>query len=380
MTPKPHGALQPAPGLRRWPALLAALAFILLVAAAARAGRPSAAAASAALAAAPPLLPPSAPCTDLQALLEGSWGVRLSRGAPPQLLAWQPPPAPACLGALPGPALLPLAALRGRALALVGDSVSRYLFVDLAVELCECEDALGWDGVACAAGGGGGGGGGGGSPACSALHSFACAGKRHEDLLLSDPASRTTLHLVWATTAEGLTRGSFPGVLAGAYDGIAVSVGLWDVAIKSEGEAYSLQHHCAWMHSHVQAALAQALARAPALAQRLVFWQPPFTEPLNGNHLRIPRSELEVANGCTAAGLAGAGLALANTSALLGAPPAAFEELLAAEAADPAQGALLTHDGYHPLRRVRAVLLNALLQYFFGVWEAGDGDSEARLR
>jgi hypothetical protein len=318
------------------------------------------------------LLPP---CTDLQALLEGSWGVRLAPGAPPQLLAWQRPPAAACQGALPGPGLLPLAGLRGRALALVGDSVSRYLCVDLAVELFGCRGLLGWDGVACADSAGAGAGAGGASPACAALHAYACAGKRHEDLLLSDPATRTTLHLVWVTTAEGLTRGTPAGVLQGGrYDGIAVSVGLWDVAVKTEGGAYSLQHHCAWMHSHVQAALAAALAAAPQLAQRLVFWAPPFTEPRNQNHVRIPRSELEVANDCTAAGLAGAGLALANTSALLGAPAAAFEALLR----EPEGGVLLTQDGYHPHRRVRAVLLNGLLQYFYGVWEAEEAGGQRR--
>ena len=374
MTPKPHGALQPAPGVRRCccasaslPALLAALAGLLLLASlAARAGPPAAPAA--ALAPAPLLLLP--PCTALQALLEGSWGVRLAPGAPPQLLAWQPPPAAACQGALPGPGLLPLAGLRGRALALVGDSVTRYLAVDLAVELFGCH-AMGWDGVACA----GSAGASAASPACAALHAYACAGKRHEDLLLSDPATRTALHLVWATTAEGLTRGTPAGVLQGGrYDGIAVSVGLWDVAVKTEGEAYSLQHHCAWMHSHVQAALAAALAAAPQLAQRLVFWAPPFTEPRSQNHVRIPRGELEVANGCTAAGLAGAGLALANTSALLGAPAAAFEALLR----EPEGGVLLTQDGYHPHRRVRAVLLNGLLQYFYGVWEAEGASGQRR--
>ena len=308
-------------------------------------------------------------CRDLPSLLAGRWRVAAGTAtAPPSLLAWESAPG-GCQGA-PSGALVPLAPLRGRKLALVGDSVTRYMMVDLATELFDCA-WLGWDGAFCSptaappASGA--------SPACALLHAFACTGNKHADLLLTD--GETTLSFVWVTTAEDLTHGSFRGVLGDpAVDGTAVSLGFWDVAIKTEGAAKSVAHHCAWMLSHVQAMLADALAGRPPgwpglLPSRVIFWQPPFTEPLNKNHERIPRGDLEVVNGCTASALTPLGLALANTSDLLDLPPSIFEELLFWEAREPKLGALLTMEGYHPRREVRRVLLNALLLYFSQAWE-----------
>lgn len=307
-------------------------------------------------------------CRDLPSLLAGRWRVAAgTASAPPSLLAWEPALG-GCQGA-PSGALVPLAALRGRKLALVGDSVTRYMMVDLASELFACA-WLGWDGAFCSPAAAPPASG--ASPACALLHAFACTGNKHADLLLTD--GETTLSFVWVTTAEDLTHGSFRGVLGdAAVDATAVSLGFWDVAIKTEGAGKSVAHHCAWMLSHVQAMLADALAGRPPgwpglQPSRVIFWQPPFTEPLNKNHERIPRGDLEVVNGCTASALTPLGLELINTSDVLDLPPSTFAELLRWEARDPQMGALLTMEGYHPRREVRRVLLNALLLYLSQAW------------
>jgi len=167
-----------------------------------------------------------------------------------------------------GDGIVSLAPLRsGKRLALVGDSVTRYMFVDLAVELFSCD--IGWDGATC----GGSRGASAGGSACSSLESFVCQGKRHESLTLTH--GRTTLLFVWAPFAEQLQHAAFRGLLSDpSVDGIALSLGFWDVA-KDVGGGSSVAHHCAWMHT--TAFLSEAKAANLRLEEALLFWQPPAT-------------------------------------------------------------------------------------------------------
>ena len=244
----------------------------------------------------------------------------------------------------PAPSLRSLCT--GRKVALVGDSVSRYLAIDLAVALFDC--SLGWNGASCE-----GAASASASPVCSQLHSYACHEKKHESLHL-EGSGGTTLTFVWVTVAEALTHDSFRSLLADAtWDAILVSLGMWDVAVKTEG-SLSVAHHCGWMHSHVKEVLESALGAHQGLQHRLRFWQPPFTEPANNNHVRIPHSDMATVNECSRHAFPGS--MYTNTTAMLSAPAEAFSALLSARAA------LLTMEGYHPTMQVRAVLLQALLQ------------------
>ena len=330
------------------PLLAAALLCFALLRAASSGGPAPALGAAAPLAAfAAPQLPF---CAALGDLFSGAWETSRRPNGALQLGRWQPaPPRGGCAGAPPSP--LGLAPLRrGRQLALVGDSVTRYLFLDIAMELYRC--ALGWDGARCLPGGAlqpl--------SPACAALQEFACRGKRHESLTLAEEGG-ATLRFVWAPYAEQLHL-ELRALLANPrVDGVAVSNGFWDV----EGGEKGLGHHCAWMMGFIQGELRRARAG------RAVFWAPPATEPRGGNHKRIPGAAMEVANGCSRDAFGAA--TFANTSALMGHPPGVFAELLASEGADPRLGgALLTEDGYHPVAKVRAVLRSALLLHFYAAW------------
>jgi hypothetical protein len=309
-----------------------------------------------ALGAAAPLAAFAAPqlpfCTALGDLFSGAWEtLRPSPNGALQLGRWQPAPPPrgGCAGAPPSP--LGLAPLRrGRQLVLVGDSVTRYLFLDIAMELFRCH-LLAWDGARCLPGevlal----------SPACAALQEFACRGKRHESLTLAEEGG-ATLRFVWAPYAEQLHLELRALLASPRVDGVAVSLGFWD----AEGGEKGLAHHCAWMLGFIQGELQRARAG------RAVFWAPPATEPRGGNHKRIPAPVMEAANGCSRDAFGAA--AFANTSALMGLPPGVFSELLAPEGADPRLGgALLTEDGYHPVLKVRAVLRSALLLHFYAAW------------
>jgi hypothetical protein len=293
-------------------------------------------------------------CTDVKLLFSGAWEIRRSFGGL-QLGPWRPSQQE-CAGA-PN-ALLPLTPLQGRRVALVGDSVSRFVFLDLAVALFSC-GGLAWDGAAC-----------GGAPAaasavCAALLVFACTGRKHESLSLSD--GRTTLDFVWAPFAEQLHHGAFKALLADPPHALLVSLGFWDVSVKSMGADKSVAHHCAWM-SHAKELVRDAVAVTPKLARALRFWQPPGTEPRGGNDKRIPWAAMEVVDGCSADGF---GALFVNTSALLRVPASVFAELASWAAADPLGGALLTAEGFHPRREARAVLLNGFLLHFTAVWGGG---------
>ena len=307
---------------------------------------------------APPLPDPALACdeSDLERLLAGRWRITQSGSAPPQLGVFESEcPAPA---AAPAPA----AFWRGRRLALVGDSVTRGLAIDLAVGVFECA-WLAWDGAARPTSAN--------SPApasvsatCAQLHAYACTGNKHEDLLLNGPGVGA-LHFAWAPFAEDLSRGTPAALLRDAgYEAILVSLGFWDVAVKTEGADKSVAHHCAWMASGV-ALDATLHASNPRLRDRFIFWQPPYTEPRGGNDARIPHNDLDVVNGCSRDACAAAGLLYANTSQLLRAPAGAFAELQQWAAQDVARhGSLLTIEGYHPTMIVRSELLGILTRYF----------------
>jgi hypothetical protein len=317
--------------------------------------------------------PPHTPgvyCADLPSLFSGSWAVQRA-GTALRLGAWQPAAGLPCAGA-PSGSLLPLAPLRrGRRLSLAGDSVTRYCFIDVAMELFHCGAALRWDGVACH--GSGGGGGGGASAACAALAAFACTGKKHESVLISD--ANASLHFVWVPWAEDLHKEEFKKFLENPPDALVVSLGFWDVAVKSEGQDKSVAHHCAWM-SMARDLLANARSAAPRLKASLLFWQPPATEPIGGNDQRIPQADMGVVDGCSKIGF---GDAFVNTTVMLSVPQGARGELQRWAAADPVGGgALLTVDGFHPRREVRTVLLNALLLHFYGQWGEGTAAGSPR--
>jgi hypothetical protein len=96
----------------------------------------------------------------------------------------------------------------------------------------------------------------------------------------------------------------------------------------------------------------------------VLFLLPP--EPRGGNSKRIPREDMELVDGCSKFAF---GKMFVNTSDLLSLPRQTFNELMEWEARDPlGGGTLLTMEGFHPSRRVRTVLLNALLLYFYALW------------
>ena len=308
--------------------------------------------------------PPLPYCTSLPDLFSGAWEVQRAAAGALRLGRWLPsPPHGGCAGA-PDAALVSLAPLRGgKQVALVGDSISRFLFIDLAMALFDCGGALAWDGARCLPG----------DiapplpPPCAALQEFACRGKRHESLSLA--AGGAALHFVWAPFAETLHR-ELRALLASPHiDAAAVSLGFWDVAVKTEGAGVGAHHHCAWCATFLREEMQRAAAEGNPLAQRLVFWQPPRAEPRGGNLARLPADAMALVDGCSRAAF---GRAFVNTSGILGHAPGVLEELAAWEAADPRSGgALLTADGFHPTQRVRCALLNALLLHFYGAWGVG---------
>jgi len=310
---------------------------------------------------------PLPPCADL--LEGGAWA--LSPGAPPAQGAFAPLP----------PCARRAWDVRGRAVAVVGDSVSRYMLFDAAWRALDCPPlAPAPRGEAFPALPTGAGM----APECVEAWEFMFR-RAHGDLLLRAERANATLAFFWLQSYDALPARA-PAVWGGAarFDAVLLAAGLWDVGISGGGGARA----CA-----AAAAAAPALrALAPRDRRALVVWTTPYAEPVWNDDAgmletaRFPAGELDAANACARAA-APAGARFFNATALVRAPAAALARVAPPRARArlplPAPGALLTLDGYHPNNVTRAAIWAVFEDHFARLWEedaGGGGGGEARPR
>lgn len=213
------------------------------------------------------------------------------------------------------------------------------------------------------------------SPECSELLEF-MSKKSHGDLLQYLPEKNITLQFVWVQSYVEFSWNKWQERLFGGgpaamhYDALLISVGLWDMDQFAGGRA-SLSRHCTSISVVVDFFLRTFLPqdRSGTLASRILVWGIPFSEPfvhpLTGHSLteRFPWAWLQDANECVKRAMEGTPLRFLNTSTLLQVPSDVYRVLEAQSGGTTpgADGRMLTLDGYHPSREVRAILLDELL-------------------
>jgi hypothetical protein len=261
----------------------------------------------------------------------------------------------------------------GKSIVVVGDSVSRYLYFDLAWELHNCPPwqsnywhvpALAPDAPPSL------------SPQCTELMEF-ISKKSRGDLLQYLPRRNITLQFVWVQSYMEFSWNKWQERLFGGgptalhYDALLMSAGLWDVDQLAGGSA-SLARHCTSISVVVDFFLRTFLPqdRSGTLQNRILVWGAPFSEPfvhpLTGHSLveRFPPASVEEANQCVSIALESTrSMRFLNTSSLLKVPSDVYRVLEAQSGGTTpgSDGRMLTLDGYHPSRRVRALLLDELL-------------------
>jgi hypothetical protein len=275
---------------------------------------------------------------------------------------------------------------RNRRIAIVGDSVSRFLMFDIASAAFGCPPLVDCNPRKCSSG----------VPEgaakvastlrepCASLYRYTYVTRLHENLYLRDALRNASVDLYWITYAEDFMRHAWvkPLFLQRSYDAFIVSVGLWDVGAKPKPEESvvpSVAHHCAWTVSHVQDMFFNTLLLAnPSLKDTLLYWTTAYAEPFRNTGAkqteieRFPHEQLDTVNRCSRmAWRDHLGFAFFNATPLLRAPGPVIEQLRAFEAAnDTAAGAgkLLTLDGYHPNRATRAAVIDEMMNHFLEVW------------
>ena len=323
-------------------------------------------------------------CTPLES--GGHWRIAPgSAASPPAQEAW----------VTPGCALRAWSKdnLRNRRIAIVGDSVSRFLMFDLAATMFRCPPLVDCNPTTCNSG----------VPEgvtrdadslrepCASLYQYTYVTRLHENLYLTDPKLNASLDLYWISYAEEFLRHGWvkPLFVNPAYDAFIVSVGLWDVGVKPKpglDVTPSVAHHCAWMVSHVKDMFLNALFPAnPSLQRNVLYWTTSYSEPYRNpnspttEYERFPHDQLDTVNRCSRMTFRDAlGTAFFNASATVRAPaPLLAGMLRASNASTPAAAAaaglkdasrLLTLDGYHPNRLTRAALLDEIMNYYVSLW------------
>jgi hypothetical protein len=277
--------------------------------------------------------------------------------------------------------------LRNRRIAIVGDSVSRFLMFDLAATMFSCPPLVDCNPTICKSGVPDGIGREADSlrEPCASLYRYTYVTRLHENLYLTDPKLNASLDLYWISYAEEFLRHGWvkPLFLNPKYDAFVISVGLWDVGVKPRpglDVTPSVAHHCAWIVSHVKDMFINTLLPGnPALKRNVVYWTTSYSEPYRNpnspttEYERFPHDHLDTVNRCSRMTFKGAlGMGFFNASNAVRAPPALLEGMLRAGNATSPSGRdgsrLLTLDGYHPNRRTRAALLDELMNYYVAMW------------
>ena len=299
-------------------------------------------------------------------------------GGPPVQGAWL----------TPGCALRPWGPddLRNRRIAIVGDSVSRFLMFDIASAAFGCPPLVDCNPRKCSSG----------VPEgaarvaatlrepCASLYRYTYITRLHENLYLHDALRNASVDLYWITYAEDFMRHAWvkPLFAQRSYDAFIVSVGLWDVGAKPKPEDHvvpSVAHHCAWSVSHVQDMFYNTLLLAnPSLKDTLLFWTTAYAEPFRNTGMkqteieRFPHDQLDTVNRCSRmAWRDHLGMAFFNATPLLRAPAPVIELLREYEATNNTAvgaGKLLTLDGYHPNRATREAVIGEMMNHFLELW------------
>lgn len=273
---------------------------------------------------------------------------------------------------------------RNRRIAIIGDSVSRFVMFDLAAEMFRCPALVDCNPRVCNSG----------IPdsiskdvgslrePCASLYQYTYVKRLHENLYLRDPVLNASLDLYWISYAEEFLRHGWvkPLFVNPAYDAFIVSLGLWDVGVKPKpglDVTPSVAHHCAWIVSHVKDLFLNTLFLAnPSLKRNFLFWTTTYSEPYRNpnapttEYERFPHDQLDTVNRCSRMAFKDAlGTPFFNTSSLLRSPPRVLSRLVAAEKSNDTDGArLLTLDGYHPHRITRAALISEIMNHYVSMW------------
>jgi hypothetical protein len=275
---------------------------------------------------------------------------------------------------------------RNRRVAIVGDSVSRFLMFDIASAAFGCPPLVDCNPRKCSSG----------IPEgaakvastlrepCASLYRYTYVTRLHENLYLRDALRNASVDLYWITYAEDFMRHAWvkPLFAQRSYDAFIVSVGLWDVGAKPKPEESvvpSVAHHCAWSVSHVQDMFYNSLLLAnPTLRDTLLFWTTAYAEPFRNTGAkqteieRFPHDQLDTVNRCSRmAWKDHLGFAFFNATPLLRAPAPVIELLRTYEATNNTAvgaGKLLTLDGYHPNRATRAAVVDEMMNHFKEMW------------
>jgi hypothetical protein len=201
--------------------------------------------------------------------------------------------------------------------------------------------------------------------------------KSRGDLFQYLPTHNISLQFVWLQSYVEFSWNKWQERLFGGgptalhYDALLMSAGLWDVD-QSAGGSASLTRHCTSVSVVVDFFLRTFLPqdRSGTLQSRILVWGAPFPEPfvhpLTGHSLveRFPPESVEEANQCVSKALESTrSMRFLNTSSLLRVPSGVYRVLEAQSGGTTpgSDGRMLTLDGYHPSRKVRALLLDELL-------------------
>jgi len=285
---------------------------------------------------------------------------------------------------------------RNRRIAIIGDSVSRFLMFDLAAHMFRCPPLVDCNPKICNSG----------IPdkiskdvgslrePCASLYQYTYVTRLHENLYLRDPSLNASLDLYWISYAEEFLRHGWvrPLFVNPAYDAFIMSLGLWDVGVKPKpglDVIPSVAHHCAWIVSHVKDLFLNTLFLAnPSLKRNILFWTTSYSEPYRNpnspttEYERFPHDNLDTVNRCSRMAFKEAlGTPFFNTTSILKAPPPVLARLLSAEWGDnrtksattvSASGEdaskCLTLDGYHPHRATREALINEMMNHYVSLW------------
>lgn len=300
-------------------------------------------------------------------LLEsGAW--TFSATSPPEQGAW----VPSC-----GACATREWDLRDRAIALVGDSVSRYMFSDLGWRTFGCpplDPPVATEQV-------------GALPnnvdvpaMCTVLYEFIHQ-RMKSNLVLFDEARNTTFAFFWLEAFSKLREDVAP-LLWGQdtlhFDSVFINAGLWDVRAH--------RNACVAM-SDVADILRGLEPRDKAV---VIAWTTVFSEPVFDNvdfildTDRFPAAATEAANACMLQTFRAAGVTTFDVSAIVRAPRDVLARMPDPHSRPylplPPAGALLTRDGFHPNERTRAALWGIFENAVAARWEAGAAPKRVRAR